>query len=395
MFSLGICEKPVIREKSVVIESQLLRLLKEGSQVTKDNIRKYEIDFQRGVFKAEGPEDHARLVEALKIVQNTSPKVSPAELPAQQVQGLKPLELLEKFLTLKSHLKPATAQAYKNIVGEFSSFLKNPLIGSIGVSDITRYQEHIAKTNAVRTVDNKIGALSALFNFGIKQGYYFGENPAEGRALMTKKQRLKTGYDIFEDPEIQQIFDSEFMRKAKIKDPDYYYVIVLCLVTGCRIGEVTSLEVSQFQQTAKGNFFVKIRDSKTVAGIREVPLPESFFSADFKKFVGDRKGFLFKYQNREGKGTGNAAGKKFARHLVAVKITRPKLVPHSLRKYLNNHFMKNGIQFEPRCQMLGHETDNVNVATYTKKFTPDELSEMVGSIQNQLLIFTKVLKTEF
>lgn len=378
-----------------------LELLKALSMaIDKSKIRAYEMDLQRGVFKAEGPEDHARLIEALKVVQSSPPapkgvtfEAVPAGQPA--MQGLKLLELLDKFLTLKSHLKPATAITYKNTVGEFQAFLKNPVIHSIGIGDVTRFQEHIAKTNAVRTVDNKIGTLSALFNFAIKQGYYFEKNPAEGRAILTKKQRMKQGYAIFEEQEIKQIFDSEFMRKAKEADPDYYYVLVLGLVSGCRVGEITSLEVSQFQQTAKGNFFLKIRDSKTVAGIREVPLPQSFFSDHFKEFIGDRKGPVFKYQSRTGKGAGNAVGKKFKRQLEELKIDRPKLVFHSLRKFLNNHFMKSGVPFEPRCQIFGHEIESVNVATYAKEYTPDELAGLVNPIQNQLLIFTKVLKTEF
>ncbi|PRG16968.1 phage integrase SAM-like domain-containing protein [Burkholderia multivorans] len=370
--------------------------------IDKSKVRTYEMDLQKGVFKADGPEDHARLIEALKIVQSHPPapqgvilKGSPAEPSGKPEQGLKPLELLEKFLNLKSHLKPATAIAYKNTVGEFQTFLKNPVITSVGVSDITRFQEHIAKTNAVRTVDNKIGTLSALFNFAIKQGYYFDKNPAEGRAILTKKQRLKQGWVMFEEQEVKQVFDCDFMRTAKIKDPDYYWVVVLGLVSGCRIGEITSLEVSQFQQTEKGNFFLKIRDSKTIAGIREVPLPETFFTDDFKKFIGDRKGLVFKYQTREGKGAGNAVGKKFKRHLEELKIKRPKLVFHSLRKFTNDFFMKNGIAFEPRCHVLGHEIENVNVATYSKQFNIDELSVMFNPIQNQLLIFAKVLKTEF
>ena len=28
--------------------------------------------------------------------------------------------------------------------------------------------------------------------------------------------------------------------------------------------------------------------------------------------------------------------------------------------------MKNGIEFEPRCQVIGHEIESVDVATYSK-----------------------------
>lgn len=387
-------------EKSVAM-MRALQLLSHIMKFDLSKVRKYEIDLAKGVLKADGEEDHQRLIEALNALKS-APQPPSMGVPLEGVptasatqSGLRLPELLEKFLTLKSHLTPATAIAYKNTVQEFASFLKNPFVGSITVSDVTRFQEHIAQKNAVRTVDNKIGTLSALFNFAIKQGYYFEKNPAEGRALLTKKQRLKQGWAIFEEQEIKQIFSSDFLKTAKADDPDYYYVLVLGLLTGCRIGEITSLEVSQFQQTDKGNHFLKIRDAKTLAGIREVPIPQTFFTDDFKKFIGERKGLVFKYQNREGKGAGNAVGKKFSRHLDELKIKRPKLVFHSLRKFTNDYFMKNGVAFEPRCQIFGHEIESVNVATYSQKFTVDDLEKLVSPVQTRLQILTELLKTQF
>lgn len=69
---------------------------------------------------------------------------------------------------------------------------------SISISDITRYQESISGKFSVRTVDNKIGTIRVLFNFAVKQGYYFEKNPAADRSILTKKQRLKEGWSIFE-----------------------------------------------------------------------------------------------------------------------------------------------------------------------------------------------------
>src|SRR5690606_40244885 len=111
---------------------------------------------------------------------------------------------------------------------------------------------------------------------------------------------------------------------------------------------------------SKGNHYLIIRDSKTHAGKREVPLPVNLFDEDFEKFIADNskkhKGQVFKYgaRSRTGKGAGNALGKKFARHLEELKISRGKLVFHSLRKYLNDLMMKSGVEYEPRCQFFGH-----------------------------------------
>ena len=165
--------------------------------------------------------------------------------------------------------------------------------------------------------------------------------------------------------------------------------------TGCRISELTSLKVDQFQITAEGSNFIIIRDSKTMAGKREVPFPEYFFQSGFDKFLESRTDSVFKYAPREGKGSGNAVGKKFFRHLELLNISREKLVFHSIRKFVNDFFMKNGVEYEPRCQAIGHEIESVNVATYSKKYSADDLAKLINPAQLKILMLTEILKTKF
>ena len=94
-------------------------------------------------------------------------------------------------------------------------------------------------------------------------------------------------------------------------------------------------------------------------------------------FVGKKTDKVFKYIEKEGKGSGNAVGKKFARNLESAGITRDKLVFHSLRKFVNNELLRNKVRLEHRCQFIGHELDNVNVAVYTNSITIDDLAETV------------------
>lgn len=340
----------------------------------------YEIDLSRGILKAEDEVDHQRLMEALQAMQKV-PQQAPAPTPAPEFQddptALKLGELLEKFFLLRKQLTQATAIAYKNCFTEFQTFLKNPPITRITTSDVTRYQEFLAvKNNSVRTIDNKISIIRAVFNFAKKQGYTRQDNPAENRALLTKKQRLKGGYATFEKEEIKQIFNSEYFKEQKEKDKDYINVLLLALFTGCRIGEITNLKKDQFKVSDKGTNYIVIRDSKTLAGEREIPLHPFFFNK-IKPFIDSKIDKIFKYVEKEGKGSGNAVGKKFARHLESSGITREKLVFHSFRKFVNNELLNNNVSLENRCQLIGHEIDNVNVAIYTKKINIDDLASSV------------------
>lgn len=371
------------------------------------DVDKYEVDLSLGILKADDPDDHARLMEALGAMQMlqqaqaSAPKVqAPVQAPAvpqNDPTALKLGELLEKFLRLRKQLTQATAIAYRNCITELSKFLKNPPITRITSSDITRYQEFLAeKGNSVRTIDNKVSIIRALYNFAKKQGYTREGNPAEDRALLTKKQRLKGGYAIFEKEEIEAFFRSHFFKEQKKKDKDYTTAVILGLFTGCRIGEITSLKKDQFKLSPNGVNYITIRDSKTLAGIREVPIHPLVFNR-IEEFIESKTDKVFKYIEKEGKGTGNAVGKKFARNIESAGITREKLVFHSLRKFVNNELLKNKVSLEHRCQFIGHELDNVNVSVYTETINIDELAETVFPTLEKIydIVKASLYRTEF
>ena len=348
-------------------------------------IRKYEIDLQRGVLKSDGADDHSRMMDALETLGRLNPTTPhpPQGEPLKKSVGLCLPEVVEKFFQLKKQLKPATALAYKNTCNEFAGYINNPVVSEIDISDITRYQEHLATFNTTRTIDNKIGVLTSVFNFAKTQGYYFKENPAAGRKLMTKKQRAKNGFEIFEDEEIKKVFSTEF-KAWKIKDPDFYYVCLVALITGCRISEITSLLKENLKASPVDH--IKIKDAKTAAGVRSIPIPKNLFEElrEFSKSKSEKEQ-IFKYKIRLGKGSGNAVGQKFSRHLDKIEIENDKLVFHSLRKFFNNYCLNSSITLETRCQIMGHEIDNVNVETYSKPLAIEQLKNLVNPVQEKIL----------
>ena len=367
---------------------------------------KYELDLSKGILKSNGPEDHSRLLAAIEAMKalHSSQATAPAPTapntiaaPLDDPTALKLGELLEKFFLLRK-VKQATAQGYKNATEEFSKFLKNPPITRISTSDITRWQEHLAtKGNVPRTIDGKVGVIKAIYNFAKKQGYTRNDNPAENRDLLTKKQKQRGGYAIFEKEEIDLLFRSEFFKEQQIKDPDYAHAVLLGLFTGCRISEITNLKKDQFKISSTGIPYITIRDSKTIAGIREVPLHPYIFGI-MQTFIYTKTDKVFKYVEKEGKGSGNAVGKKFARNLESAGITRDKLVFHSLRKFVNNELLRHKVSLEHRCQFIGHELDHVNIAVYSNLINVDELANSVIPTFNAIVkivdVYTDTEKME-
>lgn len=368
-----------------------LALLQAMTKPTPFPPEKYELDASRGIFKADGPEDHARLmeaIEALKTLQSGLPFAAPAVAsapvaaptqPPDDPTALKLDELAEKYFLLKK-VKQATVNSYRGAADEFAAFLGNPRITRITPSDITRFQEHLAKKgNGPRTIDNKTGNLRALLGFAKKQGYMRQDNPAAGRTHMKKRQKAQSGWATFEQDEMDALLSSAYFRERITDDTDYTTAVLMAIFTACRVGEITALKKEDFKRSRKGIPFFTIRDSKTAAGIREVPLHPYIFTRIVAKLdaLTSPKGKLFRYQERDGKGSGNAVGKMLKQNLIAARIDRPKLVFHSLRKYTNNELMELGVSLEHRCRFAGHEIESVNVQTYTKTIGVDELAAAI------------------
>ncbi len=381
--SLGTSYKRVAIIRAITMLDSLMR---------KELPQKYELDVSKGIFKADGPDDHARLmqaIEALKTMQPGLPLAAPPAPPAQPPDdptALKLGELVEKYLLLRK-VKQATVRSYRTAADELAAFLRNPRITRITASDITRFQEHLAaKGNNIRTIDNKTGAVRALLGFAKKQGYMRQDNPAAGRGLMSKKQKTQGGWATFEQVEIEALLTSSFFLERHTEGADYAMAVLIGLFTACRVGEITSLKKDQFKRNRKDVPFIIIRDSKTAAGVREVPLHPYIFARIAPKLdaLKGPTSKLFGYKERDDKGSGNAAGKMLKQNLIAARIDRPKLVFHSLRKYTNNELMQLGVSLEHRCQFAGHEIDNVNVQTYTKTIGVDELAAAIFPALNSI-----------
>lgn len=52
--------------------------------------------------------------------------------------------------------------------------------------------------------------------------------------------------------------------------------------------------------------------------------------------------------------------------------------------------MKNDVPYEPRCQFVGHDIDDTNVAIYSKKYTEDELFNYINDHQIELISRAKL-----
>lgn len=365
-------------------------------------IKKFEIDLKNQIFKSNGtPEDNSALLEALARLPAPALTHTPTTAQTALVEpqeGTRPdislLDLLEDYKLFKK-LGPASIVKYEGIAKEFSVFCRNKTLNNIRESDFLRWQKSLfEKKQALWTVQVKTNIVNSLFEFAIKRKNYNYSNPVTHSKIMTRKDKLNSAYDPFDLQEILKIYNTEDLANYKKKDPDFYFVILIGLLTGMRVNEITTLK-KQNLFSYKNRLIVRITDSKTKAGERKISLPPEF-SVELKKWIDSRsEEKLFKYLEREGKGSGNAVGKKFSRILQAKGLTYRKYVFHSIRKFLNNYLRQHSVSLEMRSQIIGHSvfkydgidlSNNTNIDYYSKDYELEAIIEKLEPQQNTILM---------
>ena len=95
------------------------------------------------------------------------------------------------------------------------------------------------------TVNAHLGKLNALFEFAIKNNYVKGDNPAANHLIAHSKKTIKSR-DKFYDDDLKAIYNWANYQRMAIT-PDYFWGPLVCLFSGMRIEECTSLELKNIK----------------------------------------------------------------------------------------------------------------------------------------------------
>ena len=147
---------------------------------------------------------------------------------------------------------------------------------------------------------------------------------------------------------------------AKTGDLQLADLIQLGAYTGARIKELCSIEITDLTETS-----IKITDSKTVAGIREIPIHSKLVPLVERLKAESKDGYLLsgltfnKYDYRS-----NAIGKRFGRLKTSMGFG-PKHVFHSIRKTVVTLFENAGVSENLAADIVGHEKPRITYGLYS------------------------------
>lgn len=246
--------------------------------------------------------------------------------------------------------------------------------------------------------------LEDRFMCGVKHFYNFLDskglideekvNPMVG--VIPKKEKTKitnasVGWTPFDPKEVAQLYQS-----IPVDDPQLSSVTAIAMFTGMRIEEVCSLTVSQIIDVDGIRCF-DIRDSKTKAGIRVVPVHTQLIPLVDKLLLAAKgnsekappDAFLIaglgvnKYADRS-----NAVGKRFGRLKKQLGFDEKKVF-HSIRKCVVTQLDRAEFRETAIADLVGHENPSMTMGRYSAGIDAPIRKPMIESIVYPSLILNK------
>ena len=354
-------------------------------------------------MQGDSAKEHAQAMDVLKVllaadvtpvVARSGSVIQSAAAATPDKGGVTVGEAARKYLlTLDSALLPDKTRSQKKAAVNGFAQWKGPkeLLADCSRTDVAEWVQSLrASKLATPTIANKASYLKACFAWLQGAGHYpMGDNPASGQVkfgVREKRLRRKLGFEAFSDEQLRLIFSSESL--GKMKDA-VRWGAWLGLYSGARVSEIGQLRLEDFYEEGGVPCF-RITASgvgqslKTDASERVVPIhPELVRLGLLDHLDALRKSGKDRLFPRAKVGSVNGAGNflsaAFGRHLtvLGVKAKVGKVGFHSLRKTVIQTLQTAGVASEVRAQLVGHLLDDEHHATYSRRFTLQELLDAI------------------
>ncbi|NUT61443.1 site-specific integrase [Herbaspirillum sp. C9C3] len=354
------------------------------------DLRQYEIEVGNIKIKAEGPEDHARAMEAVEAAKGLlalqpeppSPAVTQLALDeqailaqvvadAQKRQSPKLSRIAAEWIVERrlknsartvdakaSHLKDFTERALKN---------EDPEVNELDKAHIVAYKSALLKEGqAAKTIDNKLLSIADFFEYALGQGAYtrHNSNPVTGLYVLSKKERVKQteSYEPFAKDELAALFEP-LAYKAAMKAPDLYWGPLLGIYTGMRISEATQIRCQDVIEAENGVHYIYVYRSKTSNGIRKVPICDALVQLGFLDYVEEVRQAgaerIFPHRFFVNGSYSKRLSEELLKYLKARKIKKSNDHKsfHSFRVNVITQLANHGISATLASRVVGHGTE--------------------------------------
>lgn len=214
-----------------------------------------------------------------------------------------------------------------------------------------------------------------------RQSFNGVQNPFKDIELpkIRGKAKADASRRAFTPDEIQRVYQ----RAKEIGKQELCDLIALGCYTGARIEELCQIKVESII-TIEGVQCFDIRDSKTVAGIRQIPIHPLLLPFVDRLIKSTKDGFLLpsssgnKYGNRS-----DPLSKAFGRLKTSMDFDR-KIVFHCVRSMTITHLLRKHVPGPTVANIVGHETGLVTFDIYDEGASPMQKLEALKLLDFKL-----------
>ena len=159
-------------------------------------------------------------------------------------------------------------------------------------------------------------------------------------------------WSYFERADLNAIFSKLSEHATK---PWHFWLPVLGLYTGARIGELAALKPEYFT-VKSGINMMHLQGTKTDASIRDIPIHANLIALGLLEFVATRHSqeMLFQITRSRQNGWGASATKWFTEHKKRCGVLDDKKVFHSFRHTIIDLMNQASVGDKAQCQYTGH-----------------------------------------
>ncbi|MCS6478656.1 tyrosine-type recombinase/integrase [Burkholderia thailandensis] len=360
-----------------------------------DDHQRFEIDLRRGIFKTDGtPEDARALRETLELVRDLPPL--PPEPAAPLPPGIAPDEeailraaIDEAMNERQQHEKAAqggpmlsdvadmwlTERTLKNAPRTVNAkrlhledFRRRVAPGDVAINALVKsvivgYKAALlADGQSGKTVDNKLLTLHDLFKYALANGHYTAshENPVAGLFVLSKTERIKQAdpYQPFTPDDLRALFKPSVFT-AWADAPDLWFAPLTALFTGMRISEATAIKVRDVILAENGVHYIQIPASKTLAGIRNVPVCDALIRLGFLRYVDEVRAAgherIYPHRKLINGAYAKRLGERLREQLTNLGILDPRKSFHSFRVNVATALANLGANTAQTYKIMGHK----------------------------------------
>lgn len=298
-------------------------------------------------------------LERLEQQQGITVAKEAAGIIFENVQPLK--ENLQGWADTITHLDAKTQGLQKLAVGDLCDYFKTN--AKITEETVGEYLLHLRTEKGLsdKTITIRLSSMRSFIQY-MDRKYKTNLLPLFTIKALPRSASAKTtkqrAWIPFSAADVSKLYEVALAKKRP--DQDLADLIAFGAYTGCRIEELAQLRKEHFTENS-----FRVIDSKTAAGIREVPIHPALSGLIKRLSEQSADGFLLAGSDEGAFGKrSDALGKRFGK-LKTAQGYGPQHVFHSIRKTVVSQLEQAGVSENTTADIVGHDKPRITYGLYS------------------------------